>query len=322
MKEANEQGTAVPVVFISYARDDRPTADAIDQFLRDQGAQVLIDHREFIFGNDIDAEVARCIEIADKVVHIYSGKSAVRPYPVSERRIVAMLEKGDATLRVNAPRRLIYLCIDETPLPTEDLPRLAIMAAHRSFDDVCKDLWRAILGKSAPPKRLDLSVFRECPPWSMDESRKNEVARTAWVVIDSVLAGQQTGTTLGKWMMDTYREITEGIDRLPDERKVTRVLSRLRAIVQKNDAWERRNPIEDQMASERDLIERQTQGANGSTAITKLAAPEMYHGVMEDNRRLHRINRELLEDVEALVGQGTQVPQIVDYVKNVLCKQS
>ena len=138
-----------PKVFISYAWADELSALAIDQWLRDHGARVLIDRRDFIPGNDIEAEIVRCVRDAGKVVCIYSKNSSNRPYPELERRITAALEKEKSK-----HRRLIYFCIDDTPLPLDALSRLAIKAANMNFDSACEQLWCAILEESVPPKKL------------------------------------------------------------------------------------------------------------------------------------------------------------------------
>ena len=157
-----------PKVFISYAWADELSALAIDQWLRDHGARVLIDRRDFIPGNDIEAEIVRCIRDAGKVVCIYSKNSSNRPYPELERRITAALEKEKSK-----HRRLIYFCIDDTPLPLEALPRLAIKAANMNFDSACEQLWCAILEESVPPKKIDLEKFKEKAPWQMSKKEQN-----------------------------------------------------------------------------------------------------------------------------------------------------
>jgi hypothetical protein len=134
-----------PTVFISYAWADELSALAIDQWLRNRGARVLIDRRDFIPGNDIEAEIVRCIMASGKIVCLYSRNSASRPYPELERRITSALEKEDARLRNSSRRKLIYFAIDGTPLPTEALPRLAIRAEGMAFETACEELWQDAL---------------------------------------------------------------------------------------------------------------------------------------------------------------------------------
>lgn len=163
---------ARPTVFISYAWSDEITALAVDQWLRDQGARVLIDRRDFIPGSDLESEIVRCLTAAGKVVCIYSANFANRPYPELERRIAAALERVGGRGQSHSERKLLYFCIDDTPLPTEALPRLAIGAANLSFDEACKELWRSILGAVAPPQQFDLERFRDSPPWAKEDKKR------------------------------------------------------------------------------------------------------------------------------------------------------
>jgi hypothetical protein len=166
MSDVSENEPTRPTIFINYAWADELSALAIDQWLRDHGARVLIDRRDFIAGNDIEAEIVRCISAAGKVVCLYSVNSATRPYPELERRIVAALERR-APIDVPLPgRRLIYFCIDDNPLPVEALPRLAILAYNFDFASACEELWRSVLGNAAPPRQFDLTPFESTPPWA------------------------------------------------------------------------------------------------------------------------------------------------------------
>src|ERR1700730_9993319 len=92
MSDSTDVEPLRPTIFINYARADELSALAIDQWLRDRGARVLIDRRDFIPGNDLEAEIVRCISSSGKLVCIYSATSAQRPYPELERRIASALE--------------------------------------------------------------------------------------------------------------------------------------------------------------------------------------------------------------------------------------
>jgi hypothetical protein len=176
--------TAIPVIFISYAHADMATARAIDQWLRNQSARVLIDQRDFIPGNDIEDEIVRCIRNAGKLICIFSKNSATRPYPQLERRIAAELERSNV-YSTSAQKRLIYFCIDETELPLEAKPRLAIMAKDKSFQDACQDLWSAILEESRDPIEIDLSRYENAPPWN-DEALQETLKKTEMILSEQV----------------------------------------------------------------------------------------------------------------------------------------
>ena len=139
----------------------------------------------------------RCIKDSGKVVCIYSKNSANRPYPELERRIATAIERQNEDVN-HSRRRLIYFCIDNTPLPTEALSRLAIRAYRQNVEDACGELWRSITEKSAIPQELDLSRFRERAPWEMDEDEQANVSLLAWKTITNVLGSQRDGSTLAK----------------------------------------------------------------------------------------------------------------------------
>ena len=174
-----------PNVFISYARKDSDVALAMDQWLRNKGARVLIDERDFIPGNDIEFEIVRCIKRAGKVVCIYSKNSAKRPYPELERKIAAELERAD---RKKKPLgRLIYFCVDKTKLPLEVKHRLAIIAKDLSFQEACEALWLAVLGKSKPPKEINLSIYSgETAPWNTSREQL-ELKKHQGIIWDHVM---------------------------------------------------------------------------------------------------------------------------------------
>lgn len=170
-------------IFISYSNKDKRTALAIDQWLRNKGARVMIDERDFGIGEDIEDEIVRCIKQAGKVVCIYSKYSVNRLYVKLERRIATSLEHGDAQ---GASKRLIYFCIDNEPLPVEAKPRLAIKAKGLSFSDACEKLWHGILGVAPEPREIDLTQFQDISPWEMLDSET--VFRRSKKELDTIFA--------------------------------------------------------------------------------------------------------------------------------------
>lgn len=316
-KEMTKSNT--PKVFISYAWADELSALAIDQWLRNHGARVFIDRRDFIPGKDIEVEIVRCISEAGKVVCIYSKNSAHRPYPELERRIAAALDQGEGNKGTTRYRRLIYFCIDNTPLPLEALPRLAIKATNLDFESACEELWRAVLEKSAPPKELDLTMFKDKPPWKMTKEEQEDVGKAAWDAIYRIIDSQQSGSTLDRWKKETYNELMENIGLLPNDRKLDRIVKRLTEMVKQDEAWENRNPRDNQYNIEHRLAAGEDEKKVTTTSMAARAlSSAMFHGVMEDNRKLHRIRKELLDDVQSLIANGGAVDDILRYIKHVL----
>jgi hypothetical protein len=147
-------------VFISYSHHDQATALALDQWLRNKGARVFLDQRDFIPGNDLESEIVRCIKQAGKVVCIYSKNSSNRPYIEFERRLSTALERQSLDNR----KRLIYFVIDKTPLPDEAAGRLHVLAGS-SFQDALLELWKGITDTAGEPKEIDLTQYEVTPPW-------------------------------------------------------------------------------------------------------------------------------------------------------------
>ena len=154
-----------PRIFLSYAHADRESVVAVDQWLRDRGARVDIDERNFIAGQDIRDEIARLVSQAGKIVCFYSKSSEDRYYTRLERRIVE--EREESLYEAASPRPLLlFFRLDDTRLPTTSSHRLAINAWQMGFEAACHQLWRHILEQSAEPHRIDLARYREKAPWA------------------------------------------------------------------------------------------------------------------------------------------------------------
>ena len=133
-----------PKVFISYTWRDEETAVAVDQWLRNHGVKVVIDRRDFIPGSDLYNNIASAIEDSDKVIFIYSKNSSDRHYTLLERRMTQQREAREHSAG-NKVIVMIFLCIDDQPLPPEWSHRLAVFAKGKGFVEVCQELLAAIL---------------------------------------------------------------------------------------------------------------------------------------------------------------------------------
>ena len=209
-----ERIISLPTVFISYSWKDELTALAVDEYLRQKGARVIIDRRDFIVGNDIVDEIIRHITNANKVVVIYSRNSANRPYPTLERRIAAQLEIEDYK------RRLIFFCIDDTPLPLEVRHRVAIFAKDKSFKDAMEELWHAIQEVPRPIKRIDLRQFEKTPPWRMNDEQERKA-------INKVVEYTEDVLDIGPSILSNVKEELRQFEGYPEEIRLERALKLL-----------------------------------------------------------------------------------------------
>ena len=136
-----------PVVFLSYSWKDAETVNKIDQWLRDRDVVVRRDNRDFEPGKQLPEAIADALVESDKVLVVYSGNSRDRDWPRFERNLAEQHEQS------GKKDFLIYLVLDDTPLPKTDPKRIAVPAKGRKLQDVGLDLLRGIFGtKTEPPK--------------------------------------------------------------------------------------------------------------------------------------------------------------------------
>jgi hypothetical protein len=143
----------VPRVFLSYAWADKDAVLAVDQWLRDKGARVIIDDRNFIAGESIRGEILRWINEAGVIVCFVSSNSKDRPYPDLEREIAE-------TLRIKGRSRVIYFSLDDTIIDIVQEGRLYVPGHRLVFDEACETLWSGIKESVRPAKAVDLRKFR------------------------------------------------------------------------------------------------------------------------------------------------------------------
>ena len=136
-----------PTVFLSYAWSDRAKVNQLDQWLRDKGIYVIRDESFFQAGTTIPDNIRRAISRADKVLAVFSVNSRDRDWPRFEREITEELEA-----KIHQPV-LIYLCLDDIPLPAHDSSRLAILAANQPLKDVGAAILHTLTGIGLQPKR-------------------------------------------------------------------------------------------------------------------------------------------------------------------------
>lgn len=130
----------MPTVFISYASEDRTKVDKIDQWLRDKNVHVLRDVDLFVAGHTVEENIRSAVARADKILAVYSKRSRSKDWPRLELALGEELER-----RIDE-RILIYLRLDDSPLPAHDPTRLAIDGSRRSVREVGDVILHSLIG--------------------------------------------------------------------------------------------------------------------------------------------------------------------------------
>ncbi|MEO1254235.1 MAG: toll/interleukin-1 receptor domain-containing protein, partial [Bacteroidota bacterium] len=136
-------------VFISYAWKDSHIVNKVDQWLRDRKINVVRDNRDFAPGQKIPEAITDAVNTVDKVIVIYSKNSKSRDWPQFERSLAEQQEqkRGESFI--------IYLVLDDTPLPKHDVYRISILAKGKKLKEVGTDILWGILGSKAEHARYE-----------------------------------------------------------------------------------------------------------------------------------------------------------------------
>ncbi|MDD2778378.1 MAG: TIR domain-containing protein [Methanocellales archaeon] len=146
-------------VFIGYAWANEDVILAIEQWLRNKGLSTRIDRRDFFAGERIRNEIMRVMSECNVILIFYSKDAKDKPWPQFEREMAGDLEM-DAKKRKVPPPRIIYVVIDDTPLPSiSEENRIAVMAKGKRFELVCEEIHHNILQLPRPPEKIDLSKW-------------------------------------------------------------------------------------------------------------------------------------------------------------------
>jgi hypothetical protein len=160
--EASSDGVLnIPTVFISYAWANEDVVLAIDQWLRLKGINARIDRRDFFAGSKIRDEILRIMSECNVVIIFYSKESNDKPWPEFEREMAADLEMA-ARQEKKKPPRIIYIVIDDTPLPgIIEKSRIGIFAQGKRFELVCEEIYHNILQLPRTAGEIDLNKWRD-----------------------------------------------------------------------------------------------------------------------------------------------------------------
>jgi len=158
---AGIKSTPSPMVFISYAWADEDVVLAIDQWLRLKRIQTKIDRRDFFAGTRIRDEVIRVMQECTVVIVMYSSSARDRPWTEFERELASDIAM-EAKTQGRQPPRIIYVVVDDTPLPSvTERAKLAVVAKGKRFELVCEEIYHAILQLPKEADEIDLNRFRD-----------------------------------------------------------------------------------------------------------------------------------------------------------------
>jgi hypothetical protein len=127
--------------FLSYSSKDATRVDELEQWLKHSDVRVIRYTTDFTAGATISDNIRTAVAQADKVVVVHSADSDKRDWVRLERAFAEEVERG---LGPSTPKVLIYLCLDDTPLPEHDCTRVAILAKGRQIAEYGDDLLRAL----------------------------------------------------------------------------------------------------------------------------------------------------------------------------------
>ena len=149
----------LPVVFISYAWANADVVLAIDQWLRLKNIKTKLDKRDFFAGSRIRDEIMRVMQECDVTLIFYSEQSKDKPWTQFESEFAKDLEMN-AKVEKKIPPRIIYIVLDNTPLPSiTEKQRLAVIAKGKRFDFVCEEIYHHILQLPRSTEQIDLNKW-------------------------------------------------------------------------------------------------------------------------------------------------------------------
>lgn len=149
-------------VFISHAWANDDVVLAIDQWLRNKGVTTRIDKRDFFAGSRIGDEIIRVMGECKVILIFHSKQSKDKPWMQFERELAVDIEMS-SRIEGKEPPRIIYIVIDDTPLPDiREKNRIAIIAKGKFFNSVCDEIYQNILRIPRPLPKIDLTKWENC----------------------------------------------------------------------------------------------------------------------------------------------------------------
>lgn len=144
----------------SYAWANSDVISAIDHWLRLKGLNTTIDKRDFFAGARIRDEILRLMKESDVVLVFHSDESKDKPWIEFERELASDIQMS-AKKEGKTPPRIIYVVIDDTPLPgISEENKIAIMAKGKRFEFVCEEIYHHVLELPRAAESIDLSNWQ------------------------------------------------------------------------------------------------------------------------------------------------------------------
>lgn len=149
-----------PMVFISYAWANSDVVLAIDQWLRLKNINTKLDKRDFFAGARIRDEIMRVMQNCDVTLIFHSLQSKDKPWIQFEDDFAHDLEMN-AKIEKKTPPRIIYVILDDTPLPNvAEKQKIAVMAKGKRFELVCEEIYHHILNLPHSSGKIDLDKWK------------------------------------------------------------------------------------------------------------------------------------------------------------------
>ena len=102
----------------------------------------------------------RTMQKSEVILMFYSEQAKDRPWIQFEQEFAKDIEMN-ARQEGKTPPRIIYVILDETPLPTiSDKQKIAIMAKGKRFELVCEEIYHQILQIPHSSDDIDLSKWK------------------------------------------------------------------------------------------------------------------------------------------------------------------
>ncbi len=160
VSDTDPRGNPVPpTVFMSYAWVNGDVVLAIDQWLRLKNINTKLDKRDFFAGSRIRDEIMRTMQECDVTLIFYSRQSKDKPWIQFESEFAKDLEMN-AKQEGRTPPRIIYIVLDDTPLPSvTERQKIAVLAKGKRFELVCEEIYHHILQLPHSTGQVDLSKW-------------------------------------------------------------------------------------------------------------------------------------------------------------------